>query len=311
MEHGRRIAEVINEWTLKKYVHGGLTSLARQLIAESLCSMNRSTLWRAFATMALAPVLTGCAGDAAVKKSADKAGALMPPVEFANLPDAEPIAKATKRKRIVDNSIQQASATEPVLKKKSFDAQLSMARLTERSGQPDQARAMYESLTRREPKHPVPHHRLGVIAAGQKKWAAAEHHFRKAYTLAAPSSELLSDMSYYYYLRQRLDEAEQLSRRALQIDPENTTAHNNLGLILGEKGDFAASLASFRRAVPVAEAHANLGYVLAQSGRSQEALAHYSTALSHDSSLVSAAKAMLQVAERSGHGGQNRRQARA
>ncbi len=135
------------------------------------------------------------------------------------------------------------------------------------------------------------------MAARRGKYQEAESHFRKALQLGRPTPDLLNDMGYAYYLQGELRKAEYMHREALALDPSHAGANNNLGLVLGEQGRFQESLAAFKRTVTDAEAYANLAYVHAQLGDLDEAVAHYSHALTLDKELSRAAKAMVQVAE--------------
>src|SRR5713226_6505458 len=66
-------------------------------------------------------------------------------------------------------------------------------------------------------------------------------------------------------------------RRALEIDPRDAQAHNNLGHALAQQGKVEEAIASYRRAIQAdrghAQAHCNLGLLLSRQGRFQEALA--------------------------------------
>jgi Flp pilus assembly protein TadD len=65
--------------------------------------------------------------------------------------------------------------------------------------------------------------------------------------------------------------------------PENAGAWNNLGAILAEKGDYAAAIEHYHRALALApafaSAHLNLANALAATGRTAEAAAQYEEAL--------------------------------
>jgi len=179
-----------------------------------------------------------------------------------------------------------------------LDSRLALARLCERRGQIEQAKRLYQAYLDNNPPLVLPHHRLGVIAAREGRFAEAEEHFRIAGQLAPPSADLLCDIGYAYYLQHRLPEAEQVLNRALAQDPKHRATLNNLGLVLGAQGRFADSLAMFRQVGSEAEAHANLGYVLAMSGKLKEAQDAYLRALTLDGRLKAAAGALVQVAQR-------------
>ena len=65
-------------------------------------------------------------------------------------------------------------------------------------------------------------------------------------------------------------------RRVLEIDPENAVAHNNLGNVYFNLGQFAEAVACYRRAVELqpdsAAAHGNLGCILKDIGQPLEGL---------------------------------------
>lgn len=175
---------------------------------------------------------------------------------------------------------------------------LAIARLSERHGDTMQARRLYKIFLERHPEHPLPYHRLGVMAARETRYDEAERQFLKAMQVAPPSAALLSDLGYMYYLQDRLDEAENYLQKALEMEPGNAMASNNLALIFGARGQFDRSLKFFRRCNKEAESHANLAFILAQHGRLGQAREEYLHALTLDNSLRNAAEALLQIQER-------------
>lgn len=112
-------------------------------------------------------------------------------------------------------------------------------------------------------------------------------------------------------------DSERLWRHALAVDEKSSFAHNNLGVVLGERGESGAAMSHFRRALEIdpvhvrartnlarflalqgsveeaighlhlvlkieptyADAHNNLGNILADRGESDEAIAHFRKAL--------------------------------
>ena len=75
--------------------------------------------------------------------------------------------------------------------------------------------------------------------------------------------------------------------RALQIDPGDPTAHDDLGSAYLARQDFANAEHEFRETVRLspraAEAHNNLGIALASAGRLDEAVREFEIALRIDS----------------------------
>ncbi|MFN8583518.1 MAG: tetratricopeptide repeat protein [Gemmatimonadaceae bacterium] len=94
------------------------------------------------------------------------------------------------------------------------------------------------------------------------------------------------DRAVRHHLEGRLHDAEQYYREAIALHPTFAEACNNLGSILGERGETDEALALFDRAVQAApaygEAHHNIGLVRSRLGRHQEAHAAYIAACESD-----------------------------
>ncbi len=179
-----------------------------------------------------------------------------------------------------------------------FESQISMARLSERHGDVQQAQAIYQAVIAKQYNNQLAHHRLAVLAAQNRQVDEANYHFREALAAGPASSELLNDYGYYLYLQQRLDEAETQFRQSLAQNSVNQSAHNNLGLVLGEQGRFDEALKEFQLAGSEATAHANLAYVYSLNGELNRAEQEYHHALALDETLKPAAEALLQLATR-------------
>jgi Tfp pilus assembly protein PilF len=99
-------------------------------------------------------------------------------------------------------------------------------------------------------------------------------------------------------------DSEKLWRHALAVDEKSSFAHNNLGLVLAERGELRGAINEFRRAVQIdpvfVEAHTNLGNFLAAQGARQEAIAHLHQALEVDPRYASAHNTLGNVLADSG-----------
>ena len=77
---------------------------------------------------------------------------------------------------------------------------------------------------------------------------------------------------------------------AAKLSPNNAEAHNNLGVVLQERGQLDGAVASYRSALKIdpgfVEAHYNLGNVLCELGRLEEAVASYRNALKFNPNLA-------------------------
>ena len=71
-------------------------------------------------------------------------------------------------------------------------------------------------------------------------------------------------------------DSERLWRHALAIDPKSSFAHNNLGLVLAQRGETSEAMRKFREATEIdpnfAEAHNNLGHLLVSQGSLEEGI---------------------------------------
>ncbi|HVH19554.1 MAG TPA: tetratricopeptide repeat protein, partial [Myxococcota bacterium] len=70
------------------------------------------------------------------------------------------------------------------------------------------------------------------------------------------------------------DEASQLYRKALELDPKSASAHYNLAASLARSGQLALAERHFRAALaqkPSAQAHTGLALVLERQGRTDDA----------------------------------------
>ena len=84
-------------------------------------------------------------------------------------------------------------------------------------------------------------------------------------------------------LQRRLDRAIGHYQQALQLNPNNAVAHNNLGNLLARQGSLDEAIAHYRRALRIksdfAKAHNNLGIALARQGKAEESVFHFQQAL--------------------------------
>ncbi|MEI9975450.1 MAG: tetratricopeptide repeat protein [Ignavibacteriota bacterium] len=83
--------------------------------------------------------------------------------------------------------------------------------------------------------------------------------------------------------RHQYAEAVPAWRKAVQLNPDDARAHNNLGAALTETGKPEEALAEYRRSLELndqsSQAHNNLGSALAQQGKLDDALAQFEKAV--------------------------------
>jgi len=82
---------------------------------------------------------------------------------------------------------------------------------------------------------------------------------------------------------QKIESLAQVEWQDMQLKPDFTLAHNNLGVTLQELGRLDEALASYTQSIVLkpdyADAHSNLGTTLQELGRLDEALASYTQAI--------------------------------
>jgi len=101
---------------------------------------------------------------------------------------------------------------------------------------------------------------------------------------------LVPDVSQYmrsglnYYQRGEYDEAIKEFRKALELNPERSEIHYNLGLVLEAKGLLQEAIQEYKKALELnpedAEAHNNLGIVYYKQGNYKKAVEEFKIALS-------------------------------
>lgn len=100
---------------------------------------------------------------------------------------------------------------------------------------------------------------------------------------ADPSAIALYNLGTLYMKLAQPSDAKTALERALSLKSDYSDAHNTLGALLAQNGDFARAVTHFRQALETKPDHAdalnNLGYVLFQQGQHEEAYKLYQRAL--------------------------------
>lgn len=146
---------------------------------------------------------------------------------------------------------------------------------------------------------------LGNIYSDQQRWEDAERAYREAIALAPESPEPYVAISYVLTqpiigkdLSVRYLEAQKMSRRAIELDPNNPIAHDQLGVALELSGNInGITQEAYQRAVALdpefALAYAHLGRLLRRNGKSKESAEAYRRAIQ----LATDVPTMIMVAD--------------
>jgi Tfp pilus assembly protein PilF len=149
----------------------------------------------------------------------------------------------------------------------------------------DAALAKYNFVLANEPNNIAAFSNIGVIRFQQGRLDEAEEVLRKAIAIAPNDSASRSLLGVIYFRQGKTDEAFNELTRAVALDPRNAEAHNYLGITLSDKGWGAAAEQEIRRAIELnpqyADAHFNLAvmYSRQKTPRYELSRYHYQKAL--------------------------------
>jgi Flp pilus assembly protein TadD len=180
---------------------------------------------------------------------------------------------------------------------KDFTARFSLAKLHEQEGDFTGARRLYEELLQAHPNHAGAQHRLGIVEIRLGEVEKGLDLLRLAEAAAPDNIAILNDLGYACLTTGRPELAQQVLVTALEINPHDERAINNLAMAYGLTGQFDKAFATFRRKLNEAEALSNLGFVATQAGDLKFATDCYSRALSLNPDLNEAGEALAQLAD--------------
>jgi tetratricopeptide (TPR) repeat protein len=193
---------------------------------------------------------------------------------------------------VVPDGSSKSKASRPELSSAaSAKLNLTMAQVMEKSGHPAEAIFHYEKARQSDPSLHVAA-RLARLydRAGDGNRALAE--YQQAVKEDPKDAETLTSLGYFHYNRGEWAQAEENLRHALTLNPKLSRAWVNLGLTLGEQGQYPQSLEAFRKAVSEAEAHSNLAFIYTTQGKREDAKQEYRRALELNPNLPIARRAL-------------------
>lgn len=170
-----------------------------------------------------------------------------------------------------------------------------IARMSERDGSLDDARAAYLKILEAHPDHLPSLHRLGVVSLRLERVDEAIAYLERAVAAGPPSGELLGDLGYTQFIAGDLSTARKTMLEALERSPMDERLINNLALVLGYEGRTSESLELFRRVGSEADSLSNVGMILAQTGQLREAKQYFHRAIELDPSAEAAARGLLEL----------------
>jgi tetratricopeptide (TPR) repeat protein len=152
-------------------------------------------------------------------------------------------------------------------------------------GKSREAVVAFEKALAADPKHWKAHNNMALAAIDLGELELAEAHYRESLAIE-PQPAIYSDLGFVLERQGMTEEAAELYRKSLELDPASASAHYNLAASLARRGEFAAAERHFRAALEQkssAQTHTGLGIVLWRQGRVDEAIVSLGAAIEADS----------------------------
>jgi predicted O-linked N-acetylglucosamine transferase (SPINDLY family) len=145
------------------------------------------------------------------------------------------------------------------------------------------AKALYQQVLQREPRHPEALRRLGVLARSAHRFDLALDLLTRAIEAGAPEASCRFELGLAHAVQGRWDEASMALERVLTLDPVHGEALLQLGNVRLAQGRLAEAEACYQKLVELdpgsVEGHHNLGLARRRQGRIEEAEACHRSAL--------------------------------
>lgn len=160
----------------------------------------------------------------------------------------------------------------------------------------------YKRALELDPEHAKAHNNLALAYLDLGNFPFAAQHFDKSLALN-PRAEIYSDLGYTLERMGLDDQAHELYRKAIEMDPSCASAHLNMGASLVEKARYEEAEPHYRAAIPgrpTASTYSGLGYVLDRNGKPDEAIEQFERAIEIDPTYFEAYNNMASTLARQG-----------
>ena len=170
------------------------------------------------------------------------------------------------------------------------EAHTNLGSVLARLGDDDGAVEQFRAALAIDLENSVTHHNLATLFSGLARWDEARRHFRQALDIRPDYPSARAKLTRVLIAQaSELDQggdaraAAGLLRMATELEPDNATAHHQLGMILARTGNLESAIAWFTRAIELdpeaAPLEMNLGNTLAMLGRFDEAVDRFRRAV--------------------------------
>jgi predicted O-linked N-acetylglucosamine transferase (SPINDLY family) len=161
-----------------------------------------------------------------------------------------------------------------------------------RSGELDQAEAMFLQCLSSDPQPAGIFHALGLICLRRGENGKAVDYLTSALAAMPHKANLYANLAVALQNLGRNESAITTCHTAIELDPGDVSAYNTMGNALREMGRLEEAYEVFEKALSLnpnsAEIWFNLGNLAIEGGRNEEALAAYRKALERNPDMVSA-----------------------
>jgi Flp pilus assembly protein TadD len=164
-------------------------------------------------------------------------------------------------------------------------------------GKSEEAVDALERALKVDPKHWKAHNNMALASIDLGELEMAEAHYRDSLAIE-PQPAIYNDLGFVLERQGLSDEAVEMYRKSVEIDPESAPANYNLAAALARSGEFAEAELHFRAAlamVPNTQSYTGLGIVLLQQGRAEEAMASLRDAIAADPKNAAAHQELAKV----------------
>ena len=159
-----------------------------------------------------------------------------------------------------------------------IDATLKLAKSRLRSGQVNEAEAMYRKVLSEQPACSEAVHFLGLAALQRGKLEAALEMVRKSIELEPAKAEYYNNLATVLGRMSRSIEALGSAQRAIELKGDFAEAYGNKGVALEQLGRLDEAIESYRKAAELRADHVdalcNLGNALSRKEQHEEAIRH-------------------------------------
>ena len=165
----------------------------------------------------------------------------------------------------------------------SGDAELALVRDLHAMKQGPEAIASLDAFLKAHPQTSATFYSwMGILEDESGHWTDGEPNHRKALELTPQSSALHNNLGYNLLMQKRFSDAAGEFQEALKLNPASEIAHNNLGACLAAQHVASQAVANFQSGTDPATAHSNLAAVLIENGNYVEARKEISLALGYN-----------------------------